>query len=58
MSHHEHNFWELGCMKGDTNGDGYLNTFDIDPFVLMLTNPAAYCAAYPGVCLYLRLAQR
>jgi hypothetical protein len=44
------NLWELGCTKGDANGDGALNTFDIDAWVLLLTNRVAYCATYPGVC--------
>jgi hypothetical protein len=37
---------------GDMNCDGALNAFDIDPFVLALTNPAAYAAAFPD-CNYL-----
>jgi hypothetical protein len=32
---------------GDLNCDGLLNTFDIDPFVLALTDPDGYEAAYP-----------
>ncbi len=32
---------------GDTNCDGLVNAFDIDPFVLALTDPAAYMEAYP-----------
>ena len=32
---------------GDTNCDGVVNTFDIDPFVLALTDPVAYGAAQP-----------
>ena len=32
---------------GDLNCDGMLNAFDIDPFVLALTDPAGYAAAYP-----------
>ena len=32
---------------GDLNCDGILDAFDIDPFVLALTNPDAYNAAYP-----------
>jgi T5SS/PEP-CTERM-associated repeat protein len=32
---------------GDVNCDGLVNSFDIDPFVLALTNPAGYAAAYP-----------
>ena len=35
---------------GDTNCDGLLNFGDINPFVLVLTNPAAWQAAYPD-CL-------
>jgi len=37
----------LEAMLGDLNCDGALNVFDIDPFVLALTEPAAYAAAYP-----------
>jgi len=33
---------------GDVNCDGSLNNFDIDAFVLLLTNPAAYSIAFPG----------
>jgi photosystem II stability/assembly factor-like uncharacterized protein len=32
---------------GDLNCDGLVNTFDIDPFVLALTSPDAYAAAFP-----------
>ena len=32
---------------GDMNCDGAVNAFDIDPFVLALTNPAGYAAAWP-----------
>lgn len=32
---------------GDLNCDGVVNNFDIDPFVLALTNADAYAAAYP-----------
>jgi hypothetical protein len=32
---------------GDLNCDGQLNAFDIDPFVLALTDPNGYAAAYP-----------
>jgi formylglycine-generating enzyme len=35
-------------MVGDLNCDGLVNTFDIDPFVLALTDPAGYAAAYPS----------
>ncbi|WP_146584082.1 hypothetical protein [Posidoniimonas polymericola] len=34
---------------GDVNDDGLLNTLDIDPFVLALTDPLAYDAIYPGI---------
>jgi len=34
---------------GDANGDGVVNAFDIDPFVLGLTNFSAWQAAYPNV---------
>lgn len=33
---------------GDLNCDGRLNAFDIDPFVLALTDPGGYAAAYPN----------
>ncbi|MBL8879136.1 MAG: hypothetical protein JNG88_08455 [Phycisphaerales bacterium] len=33
---------------GDLNCDGNVNNFDIDPFVLALTDPDAYGAAFPG----------
>lgn len=32
---------------GDLNCDQQINNFDIDPFVLAVTNPAAYEAAFP-----------
>ena len=38
---------ELGTL-GDLNCDGVLNAFDIDPFVLALTDPAGYAAAWPN----------
>ena len=34
--------------RGDLNCDGDVNTFDIDPFVLALTNPTGYAALFPG----------
>jgi len=34
-------------LLGDLNCDGAVNVFDIDPFVLALTDAAAYAAAYP-----------
>ncbi|MBL8878113.1 MAG: hypothetical protein JNG88_03245 [Phycisphaerales bacterium] len=33
---------------GDLNCDQVVNNFDIDPFVLALTNPAQYAAQFPG----------
>jgi hypothetical protein len=36
--------------RGDMNCDGAVNTFDIDPFVLALTDPAAYEMWY-GECV-------
>jgi hypothetical protein len=40
--------WSVsGALAGDLNCDGVVNNFDIDPFVLALSNPAAYAAAYP-----------
>ncbi|MGE0479095.1 MAG: serine protease [Phycisphaerae bacterium] len=34
-------------LEGDMNCDGVVNNFDIDPFVIALTDPAAYAAAFP-----------
>jgi hypothetical protein len=34
-------------LTGDLNCDGVVNTFDIDPFVLALTNPTAYQTSLP-----------
>jgi hypothetical protein len=34
--------------RGDMNCDGKINFADINPFVLALSNPAAWKAAYPG----------
>ena len=34
--------------RGDVNCDGLVNNFDIDPFVLALTNPTGYFAAFPN----------
>lgn len=45
--------WMGGCfcpgdyLLGDTNCDGLINNFDIDPFVLLLTDPDAYASQYP-----------
>ena len=36
-----------GFDLGDLNCDGVVNAFDIDPFVLALTDPAGYAAAFP-----------
>jgi hypothetical protein len=33
---------------GDLNCDGQVNAFDIDPFVLAITNPSAYGQQYPN----------
>jgi hypothetical protein len=35
-------------LRGDVNCDGDVDFGDINPFVMALTNPAAYDAAYPG----------
>ncbi len=35
-------------LLGDLNCDGALNAFDVDPFVLALTDPDGYGAAYPA----------
>lgn len=44
-------FWVAAVpvlVPGDLNCDGVINNFDIDPFVLALTDPAAYAASNPG----------
>jgi hypothetical protein len=41
-----------GYLLGDLNCDGLVNAFDIDPFVLALTDPVAYAAQFPE-CSYL-----
>ncbi|TWT42408.1 hypothetical protein RAS1_35400 [Phycisphaerae bacterium RAS1] len=35
------------AIVGDTNCDGAVNVLDINPFILALSDPAAYAAAYP-----------
>ena len=39
---------EAQFSRGDLNCDGSVNNFDIDPFVLALTDPGGYALAYPG----------
>jgi hypothetical protein len=39
---------EGAAVPGDLNCDDAVNVFDIDPFVLALTDPVAYPAAFPG----------
>jgi hypothetical protein len=41
-----------GLQPGDVNCDGAINAFDIDPFVLALTAPAEFQAAYPQCSRY------
>ncbi|GEM_PF-1760313 len=36
------------ALLGDLNCDGVVNVFDIDPFVLALTDSSAYQATFPG----------
>jgi hypothetical protein len=38
---------QMPRLLGDMNCDGAVDNFDITPFVLALTSPAAYAAAYP-----------
>lgn len=40
--------WGPAVRKGDVNCDGFVDFGDINPFVLLLTNPSAWQAAYPG----------
>ena len=37
--------------RGNLNCDGSVNAFDIDPFVLALTDPAGYSEAYPNCAI-------
>jgi hypothetical protein len=39
---------QVAWCKGDVNCDGCVGFGDINPFVLLLSNPAAYQAAYPN----------
>jgi hypothetical protein len=41
-----------GPVPGDLNCDGQVNAFDIDPFVLALSDPDGYRAAYPDCIIY------
>jgi hypothetical protein len=41
-----------GSQAGDLNCDGAVNAFDIDPFVLALTDPAAYATQF-AACDYM-----
>lgn len=45
-------FWAItappSVLRGDCNCDGLVNNFDIDPFVLAISDSAAYALAYPG----------
>jgi hypothetical protein len=43
----EYSFQFVFRAYGDLNCDNVINAFDIDPFVLALTDPAGYEAAYP-----------
>jgi len=38
-----------GPVVGDLNGDDAINNFDIDPFVLALSDPVAYRLKYPNI---------
>ena len=38
---------DMEYLVGDVNCDGNINFFDIDAFVLAITDPAAYAVAYP-----------
>lgn len=42
-------YCRIASVPGDMNGDGALNMFDVDPFVLSLVNPAGFRTQYPGV---------
>jgi hypothetical protein len=38
----------VAALPGDSNCDGAVNAFDIDPFILALVDPVAYQAAFPN----------
>ena len=42
-------YWQgsNGILRGDTNCDGGLDFFDIDPFILAPFDPSGYAAAHP-----------
>jgi hypothetical protein len=42
-------YCRIASVPGDMNGDGALNMFDVDPFVLALINPDGFRSQYPGV---------
>ena len=44
--------WIPGPVAGDVNCDGAVNVFDIDPFVVALTNPQGYAQAYIDCTIY------
>ena len=44
---HGHSLGVKGYPRGDLNCDGSIDFGDINPFVLALSDPAAYAAAYP-----------
>jgi hypothetical protein len=44
-------WWEPSIVTGDLNGDGCVNFGDINPFVLILSNPQAWQQEFPG-CLW------
>ena len=39
----------LPFIRGDMNGDGVVNLFDVDPFILALGDPTGYAQQYPTV---------
>jgi len=43
----EHFYLQVRVTPGDLNCDGTVNAFDIDPFILALTDPSAYAETYP-----------
>ena len=44
----QHFYLQTTWIRGDLNCDGLVNTFDIDPFVLALTDPDGFSGRYPG----------
>jgi len=45
----DRHLYHITCKRGDCDNTDVINNFDIDPFVLAVTNASAYGEAYPGL---------